>query len=235
MAQKKHPAAHLIPLAFLALGAGSFAQDNGTGVRLPTQPLHAQAAKPSPAIPPPPTPTAAPSLLDQPAQAAEVSLNSGKLTVQADNSSLSEILRQISRSSGMKIDGLQTGGTPDQRVFGSYGPGNPRDVLSDLLSGSGYNVLMLGETSSGVPRELALTSRSAPGAPGTQPQPSDAAQNQDGGDEDIQSTQYQDDQQQNVVPQPNPPEMRTPQQMLRELQRMHEQQQQQQPDQQQPN
>jgi hypothetical protein len=231
MAQKRHLAANLVPVALLAFAACGFSQTQSPAARPPAR----SAPTPPPAVAPPPAPATAPSLLDQPAQPAKMSLNSGKLTVLADNSSLSEILHQISHASGMKIEGLQSAGNADQRIFGSYGPGAPRDVLSDLLSGSGYNVLMLGETSSGAPRELALTSRSAPGAPGAPPQNSDATANEDGGDEDVQATQYQDDQQQNVVPQPNPPEMRSPQQMLRELQRMHEQQQQQQQDQPQPN
>lgn len=196
-------------------------------------------AKPSPAAPQgtgaPAAPTQAASLLDHPAQAAKVNLAEGKLSVQANNSSLSAILHQISHASGMKIEGLQAG-RPDQRVFGSYGPGAPPEVLSELLDGAGYNVLMLGRTSSGAPKELALTPRSGAGAVGTQPQPNNNAQqdNEDNGEEDVEPTQYPDDNQpqQNYIPPPGPPEMRrTPQQMLEELQRMRQQQQQQQQDQ----
>lgn len=262
MKKKKHfagslPAALLLA-AFCAMG---FAQEgpqhqgqNGNPAGPQQVPPTGQAgnpvkpgpgAKPSPAMPAqgpgaPAPPAQAPSLLDHPAQAPKVNLAQGKLSVQANNCSLSEILHQISRASGMKIEGLQTGGRPDQRVFGSYGPGAPPEVLSELLDGAGYNVLMLGRTSSGAPKELALTPRSAAGAVGPHPQQTNNPQpdNGDNGEEDVQPTQYQDDQpQQNYIPPPGPPEIRrTPQQLLEELQRTRQQQQQpdqnQQPDQQ---
>ena len=52
-----------------------------------------------------------------------------------------------------KVEGL----SQDQRVFGSFGPGDPRDVLSQLLEGSGYNVLMLGGQGDGAPEEIVLS------------------------------------------------------------------------------
>ena len=96
------------------------------------------------------------SLLDKPAQPAKVSLTDGQLSVTADNSSLTDILHQLAATSGMSIDGLDR----DTRIFGSYGPGTPRDILSSLLEGAGYNVMMLGSTDAGTPRQLLLTVRS---------------------------------------------------------------------------
>lgn len=254
VAQKKIYAFRLLSLAaFAAFCACAFAQTedippNRQPVEItqgqPAQPAP-DNAKPSPAVPAPSqpgatdagaAPAAAPSLLDQPPEPAKVELNAGKLTVQAANSSLSDILRQISKTSGMKIEGLQGG--KDQRVFGIYGPGEPRDVLSDLLDGSGYNVMMLGQMPSGVPRQLALTSRTVPGAAPNPQQPQDQTDNsQDDSQDDVQPTQYPDDQQNNFAQPPQgPPEMRnglrTPQQILQELQRMHQQQQQEQQEQQ---
>jgi hypothetical protein len=176
---------------------------------------------------PSPSPLSAPSLLDHPAQPAKITLAAGKLTVMADNSSLSEILHQVSAAGGMKIDGLVTGGSGDPRIFGSYGPAAPRDVLSDLLNGSGYNVLMLGETTAGLPRELALTARTAGGVPNPPP---NAARN-DENDVEVAPTQYPEEQE--PIPPPpmqpgGPNRVRTPQEMLQELQKMHDQQQQQQ-------
>ena len=60
----------------------------------------------------------------------------------------------------MRLDGL--GG--DERVFGSFGPGAPREVLTALLNGTSYNVMMVGDLPNGAPRELLLTSRAAGGA-----------------------------------------------------------------------
>lgn len=252
VAQKKSPVIRRLTMwVFVAFCACAFGQTEDVPPnRRPVEITQGQPAqqvpdkaKPSPA---PPTasqpgatdataaPATAPSLLDQPSDPAKVELKAGKLTVQAANSSLTDILHQVSKASGMKIEGLQAG--KDQRVFGIYGPGEPRDVLSDLLDGSGYNVMMLGQMPSGVPRQLALTSRTAPGAAPNPQQQSQTDNSQDDSD-DVQPTQYPDDQQNNFAQPPQgPPEvrngLRTPQQILQELQRMHQQQQQEQQDQQ---
>ncbi|HEY1766468.1 MAG TPA: hypothetical protein VGG26_02375 [Terracidiphilus sp.] len=136
----------------------------------------------------------------------------------------------------MKIEGLQAGGAADQRIFGSYGPGAPREVLSDLLNGSHYNVLMMGNTPAGTPREMALSVRSAGGVPNPPPQPANAVQ-QEQTDEDVQPPAEEQQENDGVPPagvqenepiQPPPGEqqnrVRTPQQILQELQRMHQQQ-----------
>jgi hypothetical protein len=107
-----------------------------------------------------PQPTVAPNLFDQPATPATVTANNNELTVKADNSSLSQILHQVSSAMGMKLDGL--GG--DERVFGSFGPGAPREVLTALLDGTSYNVMMVGDLPNGAPRELLLSRRGAGGA-----------------------------------------------------------------------
>ncbi len=84
---------------------------------------------------------------------AVVNLKDGKLTIQANNSDLRQILQNLATQSGMKINGLNQG----PRVFGIYGPGDSRDVLKDLLVGSGYNFIMVGDGAQGAPRELLLT------------------------------------------------------------------------------
>jgi hypothetical protein len=122
---------------------------------------------------PPPPPTVAPSLLEQPPAPATVTARGNELTVKADNSSLAQILHQVSSATGMKLDGL--GG--DERVFGSFGPGAPREVLTALLNGTSYNVLMVGDLPNGAPRQLLLTSRGAGGAsppPNANPSPAQA-------------------------------------------------------------
>lgn len=118
----------------------------------------AQVADAVPAAPPPPT--VAPSLFQQPPVPATVTAGGNQLTVKADNSSLAQILHQVSSATGMKLDGL--GG--DERVFGSFGPGAPREVLTALLNGTSYNVMMVGALPNGAPRELLLTSRASGGA-----------------------------------------------------------------------
>jgi len=93
---------------------------------------------------------------DKAAQPATVNLGNGKLTVEASNSDLTQILRDISSVSGMTIHGLDGG----PRVSGVYGPGNTREVLAALLSGAGYNFIMVGGASDGTPRELLLGAKS---------------------------------------------------------------------------
>lgn len=83
---------------------------------------------------------------------ARVSYENGTLEVRADDSSLNQILRDISRQTGMKV----VGGVADQRIYGVYGPGPAATVLQTLLDGTGTNVL-LKETPDHAPVELTLS------------------------------------------------------------------------------
>jgi hypothetical protein len=143
--------------------------------------------KPSAAIPPTaPTslftaaPTAPATPAQRPPQRADVTYNNGQLAVNANNSSLNQILREISRTTGIKI----TGGVKEDRVFGKYGPAAPAEVLNTLLDGAGSNVLMIA-SDSGSAGELILTPRQGgvtppnPNAPGFDDEaPEDASQPQ---------------------------------------------------------
>ncbi len=96
------------------------------------------------------SPTAAPKA----AHPAQVVYSEGKLEVTADNSSLNQILRDVSRQTGMKI----TGAMIDERVFGKYGPSAPVEVLAKLLDGTSSNMILM-ETAAYAPAELILTPR----------------------------------------------------------------------------
>lgn len=110
-------------------------------------------------------------------QAAHAAVNwdSRSLRIEAANSSLLQILSDVTNATGTKIEGAGS----DQRIFGSYGPGTVRDVLADLLRGSGYNIVMTGENEQGLPREVLLSERrvggsiAAPMMAHPQPQPDD--------------------------------------------------------------
>jgi hypothetical protein len=78
------------------------------------------------------------------------------LKIDATNSSLEQILTDVSAETGAKVEGLDN----DQRIFGTFGPGATRDVLRQLLEGSGYNFLMIGDQGQGTPREIVLSARS---------------------------------------------------------------------------
>ena len=83
---------------------------------------------------------------------ARVSYADGMLEVRADNSSLNQILRDISRQTGMTV----VGGVADQRVYGVYGPAPAATVLQTLLDGTNTNVL-LKETPEHAPLQLVLS------------------------------------------------------------------------------
>jgi len=138
----------------------------GCSILLAVGPAIAQ----SPALPVTP-PTSVPAATPVPAQPvvhrAHVVYAQGKLQVDADNSSLNQILRDIAQQTGMKI----TGGVTEQRVFGKYGPGPASAILAALLDGAGSNV-MLRENPDHTPLELILTPRN--GGP-TPPSPSSFA------------------------------------------------------------
>ncbi len=131
--------------------------------------LHSQTlpsmAPTAPATPPVTSPpvTSAPSAhaAAGPAiQPAQVAYTAGRLQVNAENSSLNQILREIGRLTGMKI----TGGVAEERVFGSYGPADPSVVLSALLNGTGSNMMVRFDATHR-PAELVLTPRSGGATP----------------------------------------------------------------------
>lgn len=100
-----------------------------------------------------PAPVSAPS----PKPSSNVQFNDGRLTITATNCDLAEILRAISARGGMTV----AGPVPAQHVFGVYGPGNPREVLTQLLTGFGYNYMLVGTGPGGMPRQLVLSLPSA--------------------------------------------------------------------------
>jgi hypothetical protein len=182
-------------------------------------------ATPAPAPAPLPVPVAAtppaPELPkwpanEKPAKAA-ITWDSQGLHIDAANSSLEEILMEVATLTGAKLEGFDA----DQRVFGAFGPGPARDVLSQLLLGSGYNVVLIGDQGQGTPRRIVLSSRHA-GAATTAATAAPAGSDEDA---DTEEPPQQPPQQ---YPQPIrpgfPPGGRNPQQM-QEFQRQQQMQQ----------
>jgi hypothetical protein len=95
--------------------------------------------------------------VDDVAKKPEISWDSSGLKIEATNSSLKDIIEEITTDTGVTVEGLNK----DQRIFGVYGPGKARDVLAQLLEGTGYNVLMIGEQGPGTPRQVVLSVRGA--------------------------------------------------------------------------
>lgn len=122
-------------------------------------PVQAQVTPPAAVVPAPPPPPNWP-VNDKPVEATVV-WDSHGLLVQASNSSLDTILNDISLKIGAKVEGIGA----DERVFGTYGPGPAREVLAQLLDGTGYNILMVGDQGAGTPRKIVLSGRPTGPAP----------------------------------------------------------------------
>jgi hypothetical protein len=223
------------PLALLAAalcGAQMLHAQTPAAADQPAKPHKAKAAHPhkqpvaapAPAPAPPPVPTPAtppaPELPKWPANEkpvpAAITWDSQGLLIDAANSSLEQILMEVSTLTGAKLEGFDA----DQRVFGAFGPGPARDVLSQLLLGSGYNVVMIGDQGQGTPRRIVLSFRHGGGTtPAATPAPASS-------EEDADTEEQPQQQPQNPPPtRPGfPPGGRTPQQM-QEMQRQQQMQQ----------
>jgi len=191
---------------------------------------------------PSPAPVAPLSPEQMPASPPQVSFNGGILTIVANNSTLGDILRAVRRQTGATVD---TPGNATERVVGMFGPGPARDVLASLLNGSHFNYVLLGSAtnpsalervmlmskSGGEPVQQANAAGPQNFAPATAvPQPAENADfsNDDSADMTQDSTDTADDQaaqpeeQPQQQPQPAPVgpagAVRTPEQLLQELQ-----------------
>jgi len=198
------------------------------------QPQQQQAA-PQQVIPPPlqqpPQPVVGQAL--RPANPPRISFANGAMTVKADNSSMSEILSGIERATGAHLEGAQ----PDsERVFGTFGPGTPREVLDSLLTGSRYDFILLDAVEDpGRLQRIILSQHGASSGAvaANQPRPNSSGEQQEVEEEPPQPVPEP----QPAVAQPNPPgpqqqqqppgtqQVKTPEQLLQELQRLRQQQQ----------
>lgn len=170
------------------------------------------APAPPPAPPPPNWPA------NQPPNPATVTWDSRGLHIEASNSSLDQILHEVAADTGAKLQGL----SEDQRVFGSYGPGPAREVLSKLLEGTGYNVFMVGEQGPDAPPQEIILSRSQGGTP----VPANATQAPQNNEDENDSYEQQEQQPSNQQQFPRPPGRnpfgsggppRTPQEVQQEI------------------
>src|SRR5581483_6629390 len=133
-----------------------------TTVPMGSMPSANNHQKPSPAAEAPPAPVPAPDwpINSQP-KPASVTWNRDALSIDAANSSLQQILTDVASATGASVDGV----TKDERIFGTFGPAPTRDVLTQLLQGTGYNVVMVGDQGQGVPRQVILSARNSSKAP----------------------------------------------------------------------
>jgi hypothetical protein len=218
----RHPFNSRQALSSLAL-TGALLLSYGLAAQAQSTPLMHSMSGAKPSATPAATTPAAPfptPLLQQPPTQAMIATAPGSLTIKATNASLTQTLQRIAEKTGMQIDGA----TGDERVFGTFGPGDPRDVLNSLLDGTAYNVIMVGSLANGAPRELLLSARSAGGASTPSPQPAPASADDDSAD----STP--DDTPQPIQPRPTgmgpggQMQPHSPQEMLQQLRQQQQQQ-----------
>jgi hypothetical protein len=169
-----------------------------------------QAQSPAPQAAAAPTTPPAPEVPKWPANEkpspASVTWDSQGLRIDAANSSLAQILTDVSTATGATVEGFDA----DQRVFGVFGPGPARDVLSQLLQGSGYNVILIGDQGQGTPREILLSLRHAGAKTTTAVNPNSAPVSDEDADTEEQPQPGQPPNRSGIVP-GRPP--LTPQQM----------------------
>jgi hypothetical protein len=230
-------------LVFLLCGAASASAQ--TPHRMKSKKVAAKAAAVQPQAaprvqqtpPPPVTPEHGPS------SPPEVNFQRGQLTIVARNSTMSDVLNAVKQKTGASVD-MPAGSS--ERVVGQFGPGAPRDVMAQLLNGSHYDYVLLGSPADpGALNKIMLMAK----ASGPQPAPSPRPANQPHmGNENLQAVpdvesenpdenagevqpNMQEPAQEEAQPdqadqQQNGPVVKTPEQLLRELQQQQQQQQQ---------
>jgi hypothetical protein len=219
--------------------------------------VHGQrkAKKPTPPPPLPSGPTGPVQQipLDSIAPVApQVSYQDSQLTIVAPNSTLGDILRAVRKQTGADIDIP----TAPERVVTHLGPGPAREVLAELLNGSRFNYVLLGSPANDAQlTRVVLVAKTGGGAesataaapaptnepqqvgqvpPGNpvssqqepNPDTTDAEAPEDNTDE---NAEQQVDQAEQATPPDQQPGVKTPQEMLQEMQQRQLMLQQQQP------
>jgi len=159
---------------------------------------------------------------------------------------MGDVLTAVKQKTGAAVE---MPAVSSERVVGRFGPGAPRDVLAQLLNGSHYDYVLLGSPADpGALKKVVLMARASGPEPAPQ-QPGGPPQNMMGNSQVLQAVpevendqspeetsgevpaEVQQPEQQEEPPpdqqQPgqNGPVVKTPEQLLRELQQQQQQQQ----------
>lgn len=198
-----------------------------------TQNTHrAHQAKKKPLPPPLPSGTQGPvpqvPLDAIPAVPAQVSYQDGLLTIVAENSTLGDILRGIRKHTAAEIE---IPPTANERVVTRLGPAPAREVVAELLNGSRFNYVLLGSPEDANALVRVVLVAKTPDTPNSQPtkaenslpsQP-DAGDAADAPDADAATDNADDNTDQSAAEadQQAPADqsgVKTPQQLLQEMQ-----------------
>jgi hypothetical protein len=166
---------------------------------------------------------------------------------------MSDVLNAVKQKTGAAVD---MPAVTSERVVGQFGPGAPRDVLAQLLNGSHYDYVLMGSPAEpGALKKIVLTARASGPEPAPPTQPQVGATQPLPSVPDVDTEQTSDDTS-TEAPQPDMPQapeqapeeeaqpdqepaqsgqpvVKTPEQLLRELQQQQQQQQNQSPQRQQ--
>jgi hypothetical protein len=171
-----------------------------------------------------------------PAVAPQVTFENGLLTIVAPNSTLGDVLREVRSRTSADID---VPANANERIALRLGPAPARDVMSELLNGSRFNYVLLGsaDNANALVRVVlvAKTGPDTPDAPAAQanaaPGPNAARADEAADSEPVDTVDPVADQaatEAEETPSTDEPGVKTPQQMLQEMQQRQLQLQQQQ-------
>jgi len=171
----------------------------------------------------------------------QVSYQNDQLTIVAPNSTLGDILRAVRKQTGAEIEIPSA----TERVVTHLGPGPAREVVAELLNGSRFNYVLLGSPGNdGVLTRVVLVAKTGldnanaaalgeQRPPGNMPpnagQPQNAEGNEtqaaddntdDAADQAAAEAEAEQQQQQQAAQPPEPPQpgVKTPQELLQEMQ-----------------
>ncbi len=161
-----------------------------------------------------------------PAVAPEVTYQNGLLTIVAANSTLGDILRGVRKHTAADID-IPAGAT--ERVATRLGPAPAREVMADLLNGSRFNYILLGSPADANALVRVVLVAKTPDTPepgaaaaannaAAAPQSADAPEAEAADDAPPDETPDQAAAEAEQTPSPDQPGVKTPQQMLQEMQ-----------------
>jgi hypothetical protein len=151
----------LAPAAKARESSAKFYLDGKTGVeRVPAPPvasdLNPGAQEAAPQTAPRPSSTAA---LPPTVKAPQVTYEDGQLTINAENSLLSDVMKALREALGTDID--LPASVVDQHIWVHLGPGPASRILRDLLDGTEFNyVIQASENDPDGIRSVLLTARS---------------------------------------------------------------------------
>jgi hypothetical protein len=239
---KKIATALLLSSGLLCARIPTFA--DATAPQRGTQ-VHRKSSKKKQAEPPPPLPSGPTGrpVQQMPLDAIatvppQVTYENNQLTIVAPNSTLADILRAVRKQTGADIE---VPAAPE-RVVTHLGPGPAREIVAELLNGSRFNYVLLGSPSdqsaltrvvlvakSGpqevTPNPVAAGSAPPPNPAAGQPEPEPAPEAEaeaEAADDNSNADDNNADQQPAEAEQTQPAEqqngVKTPQQMLQEMQ-----------------